>query len=170
MKRKRAFEKIIIGIMLLTMVFSCCGCVKKATAVGLVSVALGISTEGGIIEEKVDTHGGFHNDGMTFIKISFEDKAFAKQAAVSEHWNALPMTGNLATILWGDGYTSFFANEKGEPYVPEVKEGLYYFYDRHKESTDKYSYEDIMDRYSFNFDAAIYDAENNVLYFVQLDT
>lgn len=163
--------KRVLGVIFTAALMLCCvGCGKKATAINQAGITLGISVEGGIVEEHADTHGGFHGDGMTYSRIRFEDKTFAKKAAVDPHWNALPMTENLSTLIWGDGFTSIFDDTEGNPLIPRIKDGLYYFYDRHSESTDRYSDKDLNNRASYNFDAAVYDSENNVLYFIKFDT
>ena len=48
--------------------------------------------------------------------------------------------------------------------------GWYYFYDRHTESLNRNDPSDILERSSFNFDIAIYDADTDTLYYISIDT
>ena len=61
-------------------------------------------------------------------------------------------------------------DENGDTIIPDIQNGYYYFYDRHSESTEPYNDEDVLSRASFNFTLALYDSDNNVLYYVEFDT
>ena len=54
--------------------------------------------------------------------------------------------------------------------IPNITKGYYYFLDRHSESTNKKSAENINNRASYNFTLGIYDNVNKILYFYELDT
>ena len=49
--------------------------------------------------------------------------------------------------------------------IPKIENGYYFFKDRQADK-DK----EILDRYSFNFTVAVYDNDNNKMYFCELDT
>ena len=51
-----------------------------------------------------------------------------------------------------------------------LKEGYYFIYDRHSESTEPFDSTEILERASLNFTAAIYDADTDRLYYVEVDT
>lgn len=64
----------------------------------------------------------------------------------------------------------YIKNEEGDPAIPPVKNGYYFFYDRASESTNPYGDSDVLNRYSFNFTIAIYDADTKQLHYVEFDT
>ena len=116
------------------------------------------------MEEK-DTHGGFHGDGQSLVKVYFSDKQtekFIKKIKKNTHWNELPMDEMLQTCISN--------NIKDEIYVPIIENGYCFFLDRHSEATDKYKYNEIFDRASLNYSIAIFDINSNILYIYSLDT
>ena len=54
--------------------------------------------------------------------------------------------------------------------IPEIKDGYYYFLDRHQESTDEKDSSKINERASYNFTLALYDNETKKIYYYELDT
>ena len=123
--------------------------------------------------EVTDTHGGFHGDGETLIKIVFDDKTLGTQ--LEGKWNKLPLSENLQTAVYGletenERISSLIKTETGENFIPEIENGYYYFYDRNSESNNPYSDEDLLIRYSYNFSIAIYDCDNSTLYYAEIDT
>lgn len=54
--------------------------------------------------------------------------------------------------------------------IPEINNGYYYFLDRHLEAKNKHDDTDLNNRYSRNFSLAIYDADNKIIYFYEMDT
>ena len=53
----------------------------------------------------------------------------------------------------------------GNPLFPEVAQGYYRLIDRQDDTE-----QDILERYSFNFTVAVYDSEENILYYGKQDT
>ena len=53
----------------------------------------------------------------------------------------------------------------GNPLFPEVVQGYYRLIDRQNDTE-----QDILERYSFNFTVAVYDSEENILYYGKQDT
>ncbi|MBO4898272.1 MAG: hypothetical protein J5590_08250 [Clostridia bacterium] len=114
-----------------------------------------------VIEEK-DTHGGFLGDGEYYLKLDCSKKR-EKALDIVKDWNSLPLPEELA------GFTC--KEEKdGENKIPEVKHGYYKFKDRHSESTNPSDSSEMADRHSYNFTLAVYDADNDTLYYYKLDT
>ena len=64
----------------------------------------------------------------------------------------------------------YLTDDNNNPVIPQIENGYYYFLDRHSRSVDSYDDSDVLDRYSFNFTIAIYDADNDILYYVEFDT
>lgn len=115
--------------------------------------------------EEEDTHSGFHGDGDAVIKIYFSDKQtemFTRKVENNIHWNKLPMNETLQNCISDNNI-----NEKFETLV---QNGYWFFIDRHSQSIDKYNYNEIFNKASFNYSIAIFDIESNILYIYSLDT
>jgi hypothetical protein len=65
------------------------------------------------------------------------------------------------------GYNYNFAKSFG---IPQIKNGYWFFSDRHNKSTSPEKDVDLFERRSFNFTLAIYDIDTNTLYYFELDT
>ena len=116
------------------------------------------------MEEK-DTHGGFHGDGETLVKIYFSDKQaekFISKIDNNTHWNKLPINDILQTCITNKSIEDMS--------IPFVENGYWFFIDRHSKATNKYNYNDMFNRASSNYSIAIFDMESNVLYIYSLDT
>ena len=110
---------------------------------------------------KKETHGGFHGDGETFITMQFSDKQaekFIKKVKENEHWRELPFTG-------------FFDN------FVDIEHGYWFAIDRYFHNNDtynsiKYNIDGIAgdDRAALNYTLAVFDTDNNMLYFYEMDT
>lgn len=128
--------------------------------------ALGLDIpDSGEVQRRDDTHGGFHNDGETYIQIRFneDDRAVLEQIEASAEWTALPLPAELRTLA---GYM----NEVWLPTDEELGEGYYWFRDRHSESEDRSDYSAVRGRYSYNFFLAFYSIGEKTLCFCMLDT
>lgn len=113
------------------------------------------------MEEK-DTHGGFHGDGESLVKVYFSDnqaKKFVSEIENNDYWSKLPMNEVLQTN-----------NITDEISVPIIENGYWFFLDRHNKTIDKYNYKEPFDRASLNYSIAIFDIDANVLYIYSLDT
>lgn len=112
-----------------------------------------------------DSHGGVQREGESLSKFYFDEKnavKFKEKINKNQHWKKLPMTKIVeeSTGAWDK-----------EMKIPEVKNGYWFYLDRHSEATDKYNENDMYNgRYSFNYSVAVYDTDENILYFYELDT
>ena len=113
--------------------------------------------------QEIDTHGGFHGDGESYVKVYFSDnqaEKFISKIKTNIHWQELPMPEILQkhnTI-----------NE--EIKIPEIEKGYWFFIDRHNKTINKYDYSGIFDRASYNYSIAVFDTFSNILYYYALDT
>lgn len=140
---------------------------------GKTSQAMAIADELGIRESSLltleDSHGGFHGDGDTFVV--FQTPGFQP----GEGWQEFPLPENLSIALWGGTagdmqWGSLLTDSSGEPLMPELETGYYYFCDRHSKSTNQSDPSALLDRGSFNFTLAIYDADSEKVYYFEKDT
>ncbi len=136
-----------------------------------VAAALGIDVSGGTETEHTDTHGGFHGDGTTFIALHFSDEACLNEIESSASWKPLPLSENLETLVYGQASGGpVLTSDKGDPLFPQVENGYYYLWDRHDESENRQDDSDLLQRASFNFTLALYDADAKTLYYCAFDT
>lgn len=119
--------------------------------------ALGLDLSAGTLLRIEDSHGGFHGDGLTSAEIELD--GLSERLANAPGWRVLPMSQNAARAV------GMFGAEG-----TAVKEGWYYLYDRHSESSDPYDDTNLCSRASWNFTAAIYDSQQGRLYFYKFDT
>lgn len=122
--------------------------------------------DSGEVQRCDDTHGGFHNDGETYIQIRFneDDRAVLEQIKDSSEWTALPLPKELRTL-------GKLMNEVWLPTDEELGEGYYWFQDRHSEAKDRRDYNDTLERRSsYNFTMAFYSIGEKTLCFCMLDT
>ena len=131
---------------------------------------LGISLKEAKEISRSDDHGGFHGDGTLSICYEFPDDSLEEILKTAPHWKALPVEEALQPALYLHIAGAELYGEEGDQLLPEVENGYYFFYDRHSESTDPYDGSEAADRYSYNFSAAIYDADTNRLYYTEFDT
>ena len=120
------------------------------------------------IEESIDTHGGFLGDGDYFVKLNCKDY---QDTEIKINWKELPLSTELQNVMdmkYCDGKGCLNVYERYQ--IPNITKGYYYFLDRHSESTNKKSAENINNRASYNFTLGIYDSVNKILYFYELDT
>ena len=107
-----------------------------------------------------------------FCSLKITDENTIKE--IKSEWKELPLTENLTALVYGleDETSSIgpYILEDGEALFPKVENGYYYFYDRHNESKDHFDDTNVLDRHSFNFVIAVFDADTNSLYYSKFDT
>ena len=142
-------------LMVVVCLFTLCSCgisglfSKEKTLKEKAEERLGLSLEGASVLEEWDTHGGFHGDGETFVKLSCVD-GFEENFGAG--WQALPLEGAAYRYFyeWGGVFERPETNEK---VIPEVENGYWYF----KETG------------AMNWEFALFDCEENILYFYVFD-
>lgn len=126
---------------------------------GTIADTLGISIPEGQVLEYQDTHGGFHGDGSTFAKIQGRC-----QFPDSSLWHPLPAPEEIERAI------ALCRDREGNPRIPDIQTGYWYIWDRHPDSTDAHSNALLHSRSSWNFVLAVYDTEENLLYYFEFDT
>lgn len=102
-----------------------------------------------------DTHGGFHGDGTTVLILSGQ-----AHIPESRFWHDLPMGKNVRDTL-----------EANLPEgLPPVAEGQWFCLDRHSKAVDPADPAMLFGHGSYNFTVALYDSDNQLLYYIKLDT
>lgn len=163
---------ILIRILFIIIcIFSLGSCSSPIKTEDYIKKEIGIDISSCIIEEDNDNHGGFLGDGSYIVKANCEE---ANDLVLDQlkYWEKLPLSENLQLIIYGgekDGttYSYELGNQNG---IPKIKNGYYYFLDRHNEATNKHSDKYLFDRYSFNFTIALYDVDTKIFYYYEFDT
>lgn len=173
-------RRILVGVLSACFLFlSACQEAPEEQAVKEMSHYLGVDLSTGRIISREDTHGGFRRDGRTFIIMEVEKEdaeCLEAEIAAASHWNLLPMIGNIAKAAYGETFYGvehmggLAKTRDDEFFFPEVSQGYYFFYDRHRESVDPYDDTGLFHRSSWNFILALYDSEEDLLYYYKLDT
>lgn len=111
---------------------------------------LQLNLDNATVLEEWDTHGGFHGDGETFVKLSCPD---GFEQSFGSEWKPLPLEGEAYPYFYEWGGV-FEYPETDKRCIPEVKNGYWYF-----KNTG-----------ALNWDFAIYDCDENILYFYEFDS
>ena len=158
--RKIAWVCTLVTVLLMT---SSCGLLNrlfhKTSYLEVVEERLGISLDEAKVLEEWDTHGGFHGDGELFVKMSVPD-GFEQELGICETidgkagngWYALPLTGTAYEYFYEWGGV-FEHPETGGRVIPEISNGYWYY-----TATG-----------AMNWDFAILDIDENILYFYEWD-
>lgn len=91
-----------------------------------------------------------------------------EQLQNTDGWKTLPLEEELELLMYGgsrggSSYGYYFADKAG---IPKVENGGYYFIDR-QQDTERAG---LLYRRSYNFSLAIYDSDENILYYCEIDT
>lgn len=161
---------LTVAMLLAVLLSACSGTQTAARRVGDV-LSLDLPEAASVSYE--DTHGGFHGDGETFATLRFgEDGARSLQDQLTEDWKPLPMEDELRAAVYGgelDG-VNYGDGVFAAHHVPAPVNGQYWFLDRHSEAADPHSADGLLKRYSMNYSVAVFDEDQNTLYYYELDT
>ena len=120
------------------------------------------------IVREIESHGGFLGDGEYFARITCSKISVSD---LSSNWKELPITDSISEILEMIKCDNSRCTDTFTRYeIPNDINGYYYFYDRHDLATDRYDSTDINTRSSYNFNLAVLDIDNKVIYYYELDT
>ncbi len=167
-------NRIALAIVVIISAYALLGCSVKSDE-KYIEEQIGINIPEPENISYVDEHGGFHGDGHIFAKVEFlakDKETILNELKENSKWRELPLSENLNLFMYGgmrDG-TSYGYNIAGELGIPKIENGYWYFFDRHSESIDASSDTKLFNRFSFNLTIAMYDADTNILYYVEFDT
>lgn len=148
---------------------------KKRLTDGI-SKALSIDVTDGTVLYSEDSHGGFHGDGMSFTKIQFKSRVCLEEIENSADWSRLPLPEEMSVLLYGGKIAGLsyeplrFGSTTAPCMSKAVENGYYYFSDRLARDNPKSEKENFLERGSYNFDLAIYDADTDIMYYIVFDT
>lgn len=164
MKKRIKFKIPLIGILLsFTLCLNAC---SSANAFTIVSKSLNIDISNAEEISHKDSHGGFHNDGITYIVLKFSDDNLLKQLRENKQWGSFPLDDNTQTLAYGmSNDDTSIGPFLGDIELPEIYNGYYCLIDRHSDKETN-----ILERSSFNFTLALYDIDTKTLHFCKVDT
>jgi len=173
MKNRDLFTYLLLFLLLLGV--TGCGSERSGNTLMEIARSLGTDVSGGEIVSQSDSHGGFHGDGTTVVEIRLPDTAFTERIEENGEWNPLPLTENLAALVYGrhteeGSIGPMIHGGDGIPVIPEMEHGYYYFLDRHSQSSNPKDDSGMLDRGSYNVTIAIFDSDQQILYYMELDT
>lgn len=165
---KNNIELIIISIVCGVMLFfsiNSCSFNKKITNI---SYNIDLNIRNCKIENDIDNHGGFLGDGDYFAKIICNEK---EDNEIKMTWKKLPLSEELQKVMeikkcHDDGCKDVFE----EYSIPKIENGYYNFLNRQVDAKDKRNDQEINNQISYNFSVAIYDGDNKIIYYYELDT
>lgn len=128
---------------------------------------LGVDIPSDSVIDYEDTHGGFHGDGELYVKVEFP-KDFA-MSQLNQYWKRLPVPTGISLFIFGGDYNGVhyeYGDDRMKP-AGKITNGIYFFEDRADYPSKSNSF---LERPSHNFTFAIYDFEENTLYFYKYDS
>ena len=155
-------KKILIIIQVILACFILMEVYKEITGNKILSVSrkIGTNISGSEIMESYETHGGFHNDGVTYYKIYLKNPI-----EVDDRWQTLPLDETMRDFICSDG--TYYGNI---PRCPYINNGYYLLIDRNLEEDETSSSETIFERGSYNFIIVVYSSAEGILYYYKFDT
>lgn len=129
--------------------------------------ALAVDVSDAVIMIGYDDHSGFQGDGTLYAVLEFSDDAMETAISAPGGWHALPLTDNLQTLIYGTRTPEKAVGPFIGKTLPRVERGYWYFYDRQGETMDD---GDVLNRSSYNYTIAIYDADTDQLHYCEYDT
>ncbi|MBQ6293943.1 MAG: hypothetical protein IJK77_08835 [Lachnospiraceae bacterium] len=153
-------------ILLLTLCFTLSGC---GVTVNIHKVYMGFNKDDYTIVAEEDTHGGFLGDGSYYLILDCSANA-EKALDIVKEWNPMPLSENLDLIMYGGERDNVIYGYElaEEAHWPKIEHGYYKFKD--EQSDDPADDSGLFDRYSYNFEIAVYDTDTDFFYFFKFDT
>ena len=164
--RTHGLRWVAIGVLLIAVLFSSC---RLPLSRNNKSV-MGFNPSAFSVVEERDTHG-FLGDGDYYLILDCSSNADEARKII-EDWKPLPLSENLQLIMYGGEKNGmqYGYDLAQNAHWPRIEHGYYQFVDRHSESKNPGDDSELFDRYSFNFEIAVYDLDSDYLYYYRFDT
>lgn len=159
-------KKIIYLVFIIITILS--GCAKTTPDdVAYISEKIGIDISGSKIIEKTDTHGGFHGDGMMFAQIEISNKKFEQELKNIGKWSKEPSELTEILLYGNEEWSPYIVDDNGEPLMKKIENGYYFIINDTDSNEENIEWSEM---YSVNAIVAVYDVDNNILYYYEIDT
>lgn len=158
-------------IILLSIIILGNGC-KKDDKKDMISEELGVNISSGEIIKVNEDDKGWQGDGMSIVEIKFNNNDVKEEIEKSKKWHN-NITDLEKALLYGyekndNGYGPYFADENDKILLPEFSNAYYLLINKQNGSIDNNM--DILNNASLNIILAIYNIDENILYYCELDT
>ena len=172
----KLIRRIVMGILALLLLSGLLpGATRSECAV--LSRELGVNCTHAVQEAYEDTHGGFLGDGTTLAAYRFSED-ISNELRENQNWQPLPADEVFLLLVYGgekDGVeygAHTFDLETGETRFPKPQNGWYFFHNRQAAASVPYSTQSISleKAVSWNYTAAVYDADTFTLTIFKIDT
>lgn len=110
---------------------------------------------------EMDTHGGFHGDGTATVVLKTSD-SLTEAVAGDSLWHEMPLPKKLSMESIRD--------QEGKRLADSIENGYYFFMDRFRETGDMFDPSQSGLWNIPNYTLAVYDADENILYYLEVDT
>lgn len=119
-----------------------------------------------------DSHDNFLGDGIGMKVYGVDPEIAELRMQNSEGWHSLPLDQTTQKLAYGnEDETPYLIDSEGRTLVPEVQNGYWYFIDRHSQCKPGQQHNtNVLNRASLNFTLAIYNADTERLYVLDMDT
>ena len=163
--RTHGLRWVAIGVLLIAVLFSFCRLPlsRNKSVMGFDLTAFSV------VEER--DNQGFFGDGDYYLILDCSSNADEAKKII-EDWKPLPLSENLQLIMYGGekNGTHYGYDLAQNAHWPRIEHGCYQFVDRNSESKNPGDDSELFDRYSFNFEIAVYDLDSDYLYYYRFDT
>ena len=180
---KRIIKCLMATVLAVSMMASLTGCTSSDKKE--VEEKLQIDLTEANVLSKADSHGGFNGDGTLVISYDCSAAPLNVQLDELKKWQKFPIANVTKRLIVGKVPSQdepIFTNEDGSHILPDIENGYYFFEDstpREYRRTGQKEQElqvaegvvIVEDDYiPLNFVFAIYDTDNNILYYVKADS
>lgn len=159
-------KKLIYLVFIIIAILS--GCANTTVDdVTYISKQIGIDIEGSKIIEKTDTHEGFHGDGELIVQVEINNKNFEQELKQSDKWSQEPSELTEILLYGNEECSPYISDDNDKPLMKKIENG-YYFIINNADSNEADS--EWSEMYSVNAIVSVYDVDNNILYYYEIDT
>ena len=139
-----------------------------------ISTVLGIDVRSAEVISDTDTHGWL-GDGERFLTLKFSGADAEEKISESPDWRPLPASEGVIAAVWGIEYEKdgekFGVGPFTSAKIPRVENGWYCYFDRSPEG-HALGGDPRSDGFTppLNFTFAVYDSDEDILYYVESDS
>ena len=130
---------------------------RPETVFGLTTADYQVVDEGGL-------YGGCLGDGEYYLIMDCSKNPKSARNVIWK-WEPLPLSDNLKRLMYGQGY-----HYATNAHLPFIEHGFYRFRDDFPDAENTLDDTELFDRYSINCTLAVYDTDNEILYYFETDS
>lgn len=149
-------------------------CALSFCEFGKINSIFGIDVRSAEVISDADTHGWL-GDGERFLTLKFSGADAEEKISESPDWRPLPASDGVIAAVWGIEYEKdgekFGVGPFTSAKIPRVENGWYCYFDRSPEG-HALGGDPRSDGFTppMNFTFAVYDSDEDILYYVESDS